>query len=343
MVGLISDHVWPLIEALRDVDGVQLVAVAEPRSQLRTRLAATIPGVAEYESHSDLFDSADVEAILVCVDNAAKTEVVPAALERGIAVYQDKPLAATGTQAATIADAVRTTGGTVMCAFHTAFDPLYDEVGDLIRGGLIGRVRFARGLAGHAGFQAMGVSAEFADWLTDVKRGGGGSFVDQAGYLLTTLTDYLGPAARVVGFGARDDDDLPEGIEDGTAALVEFESGALGSVDTRWGQVGPLPLKYSFHGTAGTLTCYHDRYQVVTSERTVLAGWSSVPAPAGLSGWRRDVEPRTSYAAEAEHFVAHLRSGRGLKRAVSAASALHVQQIIDAYYASLSSGAVAGV
>jgi predicted dehydrogenase len=333
VVGLTSDHVWSLIGALRGLPAVEVVAVAEPSEALRRRA-----GPSAYRDAESMMDAERPDAILVCAENAAKPHIAITALKQGIAVYQDKPLAATGEQAAVIADAVRRTGGLLMCAFHTAFDPLFDEVGQLVRDGLVGSVQFARGLAGHAGLKATGVSDDFTAWLTDRSRGGGGSFVDQAGYLLTTLVSYLGPVARISGFATTVNPEIPPGIEDNTAAIVQHASGALAAIDTRWGQIGPTPLKYSFHGTTGTLCVYADRYELVTTAASGPEGWEPIAAPPGLTGWRSAVIPRGGYDAEAAHFVAALRGEVPLRATVSAPSALHVQRVIDAYYESVATG-----
>lgn len=354
VAGLTSDHVWSLIASLRAVPAVEVVAVAEPSAALRERAVrvlrepatgvpsgpadGTVPAPAGHDDPVAMLDAERLDAVLVCAENAVKAPIAVAALERGVAVYQDKPLAATGEQAAVIADAVARTGGLLMCAFHTAFDPLVEEVGQLVRDGLIGTVQFARGLAGHAGLAATGVSDEFAAWLTDRDRGGGGSFVDQAGYLLTTLVTYLGPVARISGFATTVNPSIPPGIEDNTAAILQHSSGALAAIDTRWGQVGPTPLRYSFHGTAGTLSVHYDRYELVTSAGEGPSGWEPAPAPPGLTAWRREVTPRTSYDAEAAHFVAALREGTPLRRELTAQSALHVQRVMDAYYKSVTTG-----
>jgi predicted dehydrogenase len=335
VVGLTSDHVWSLIDSLRALPAVEVVAVAEPRQALRRHATAAVPGLAEHDEPEAMMTAERPDAVLVCAENAAKPHIAITALKQGIAVYQDKPLAANGEQAAVIAEAVRRTGGLLMCAFHTAFDPLVDEVGELVRNGLVGTVQFARGLAGHAGLEATGVSDDFSAWLTDRARGGGGSFVDQAGYLLTTLVSYLGPVARISGFAATVNPQIPPDIEDNTAAIVRHASGALAAIDTRWGQIGPTPLRYSFHGTTGTLSVYADRYELVTAAGHGPAGWEPAAAPPGLTGWRCAVTPRTTYDAEAAHFVAALRDRAPLRATVTAAAALHVQRVIDAYYESV--------
>src|SRR5688572_11351062 len=91
VVGLTSDHVWALIGALRAVPAVEVVAVAEPKEALRRRAASTVPGIAEHLDPEALMAAERPDAVLVCAENAAKPHVAVAALNRGIAVYQDKP------------------------------------------------------------------------------------------------------------------------------------------------------------------------------------------------------------------------------------------------------------
>src|SRR5207249_9158095 len=56
------------------------------------------------------------------------------------------------------------------------------------------------------------------------------------------------------GESTRHRDYLPSDVEDNSVAILRFASGALGVIDAKWGQVGPAPVRTSFHGTRGTLT-----------------------------------------------------------------------------------------
>ena len=87
------------------------------------------------------------------------------------------------------------------------------------------------------------------------RKNGGGTFVDEACYLLDGFVDYLGPIAEVSAFTAPigHRDYLPADVEDNAVAILRFASGALGVIDAKWGQVGPAPLRTSFHGAQGTL------------------------------------------------------------------------------------------
>src|SRR5207248_3772717 len=127
------------------------------------------------------------------------------------------------------------------CAYHSAFNPVYDQVRALLQGGAIGRVYLARGVTGHGGPREFGCSEYFCEWLFDKERNGGGTFIDEACYLLDGFVDYLGPIAEVSAFTApiaataggsrRHRDYLPHDVEDNSVAILRFANGALGVID----------------------------------------------------------------------------------------------------------------
>ena len=199
-------------------------------------------------------------------------------------------MAATLAQAERILRAAEESGITLMVAYHSAFSPLYDQVKALIQAGAIGRVYLARGVTGHGGPREFGCSEYFCEWLFDARRNGGGAFVDEACYLLDAFVDYLGPVVEVSAFTAPigHRDYLPPGVEDNAVAILRFASGALGVIDAKWGQVGPAPLRTSYHGVQGTLIGEpggHRPLQHRRPRRPFGLGPAGGASGEGWSGW----------------------------------------------------------
>jgi predicted dehydrogenase len=347
-----SDHVWAMGDGLAALPGVELVAGAEAYPELREKATArwALPRV--YDDYGTMLDREELDAILVCTDNASKSDVAEAAAARGIHVYQDKPMAATLAQADRILRAVEATGITLMVAYHSAFNPIYRQVKDLLGEGAIGPVYLARGVTGHAGPVEFGCSRYFCEWLFDRERNGGGAFVDEACYLVDGFVDYLGQIVEVSGFtapiGYRDY--LPPGVEDNAVAILRFASGALGVVDAKWGQIGPAPVRTSYHGSKGTVI-NGPRGTELYSTTGVAApeGWEAIElatagqgrAMAGLRGYRAPggmVPGSGSGGAEQRYFVECLRAGRPIEGAASPRVARDVQEVIEAVYRSAESG-----
>src|SRR5687767_2435318 len=128
IAGMTSDHVWAMGDGLAALPEVELVAGAEPYPELRERATRQWGLSQTYEDYAAMLDREALDAILVCGDNASKAEIAEAAAQRGVHVYQDKPMAATLTQADRILRAAEAAGITLMVAYHSAFNPLYDQV-----------------------------------------------------------------------------------------------------------------------------------------------------------------------------------------------------------------------
>src|SRR5919204_4834263 len=193
VVGMSSDHVWAMGDGLARLPEVELVAGAEGYPELRERATQQWGLARTYADHAAMLDREELDAILVCTDNASKADIAEAAARRGVHVYQDKPMAATLAQADRVLRAVESSGITLMVAYHSAFNPLYQQVKRLLGDGAIGRVYLARGVTGHGGPVEFGCSRYFCEWLFDRQRNGGGGLLGESCFLLARLIDALGP------------------------------------------------------------------------------------------------------------------------------------------------------
>jgi predicted dehydrogenase len=337
VVGMTSDHVWGMGRNLAALPQAEIVTGAEPVEELRIRAQERFGLKSVYADHREMYEKEDVDAIIVCSDNAAKAGLVEEAAKHGVHVYQDKPMSATLAQADRIVAAAEGAGIQVMVAYHTYFGAQYGKVKEMLDGGTIGDVYLVRSMIGHAGPKEVGCDPYFCEWLFDETKNGGGTFIDEGCYALSTFLDYLGPVVEVSAFmtqiGFRDY--LPAGVEDNSVAILRFESGALGVLDAKWGQIGPMPFGSSFHGTEGTITASRGGMNVYS--RKVL--------PEDLQGWveissGRGRQPRPGIGSEPEYFVNCILEGKPLAGPVSPRGARATQEVIEAAYLSGKRGEV---
>ncbi len=353
IAGMTSDHVWAMGDGLAALPDVELVAGAEAYPELRQRAMQQWSLQRTYEHHEQMLEREALDALLVCTDNASKADIAEAAARRHVHVYQDKPMAATLAQADRIVRAVQSSGISLMVAYHSAFNPVYQQMKRLLGDGAIGSVFLARGVTGHGGPVEFGCSQYFCEWLFDRQRNGGGTFIDEACYLIDGFVDYLGPVTEVSAFTAQIGyrDYLPADVEDNAVAILRFASGALGVIDSKWGQVGPAPLRTSYHGSGGTLTSGMAGTELYsTTEQAPPEGWEPIDlqgrpghgrAPANLRGWRATTAGAAgsgSGGREQRYFVDCLLNGRPIEGAASPQTARAAQEVIEAAYRSASSG-----
>ena len=338
--GLTSDHVWSMVGGFFTLgEKVEVVAAAEPyHPELLERAKADWAVQRTYTEYETLLQKEEVDAVVICANNRDKAEIVRIAARCGRHVMTDKPMAATLAQAAQMERDAAEAGIHLMVAYHNAFSPMYAAVKQLIAQGAIGTVYLAKGGIGHAGPREIHCSEAFCEWLFDKRLNGGGCFVDEACYLINLYRNYVGEIARVGAITSQMGwrDYLPPDVEDNSVAILQFESGALGTIDAKWGQIGPYPISSSFHGTEGTIILSRGEFQVFSPKQL----------PAGLQGWVRVVDSsRTSGrgGAEQRHFVDVVKGRAALMPEVSPAGALRTQAVIEAVYEAAASARIVSV
>ncbi len=89
----------------------------------------------------------DADAVVVVTPATARSGVLHAAMTKGIAVFCEKPLAATLDEARAVAETARRTGARVQVGFQRRFDPDYRTLHETVASGTAGRVLMIRGTA----------------------------------------------------------------------------------------------------------------------------------------------------------------------------------------------------
>lgn len=113
------------LPVLAGLPGVRLVAIAESNPQRREAAAALAPNARVLSDHGALLDIPEVDAVVVCLPNDLHAQVAVAALERGMHVYLEKPLATTLEDGRRVVEAWERAGVVGMIGFNQRFNPLY--------------------------------------------------------------------------------------------------------------------------------------------------------------------------------------------------------------------------
>lgn len=104
---------------LRDVDGVEMVGFHDARPERRAEVASELE-ITPHDTLESLLDAAD--ALVVAVPTTAHEEVALAALERGIHLLIEKPMAPSVEAADRILEAARTANATIQIGHVERFN-----------------------------------------------------------------------------------------------------------------------------------------------------------------------------------------------------------------------------
>ena len=126
------------IEALRRLGGIDIAAVADPVDAEKKAQALFVPKA--YTDYKTMIDTEKPDVIHVCTPNETHCEVSMYAIERGIHVLCEKPLAADARQAENMTRAAQKKGVVCGVNFINRFYPMAFQMRECIREGKLGRI-----------------------------------------------------------------------------------------------------------------------------------------------------------------------------------------------------------
>ena len=156
-----------------------LAAVADISPDVRASFAETYGVYERYEDYEQMLETEDLDAVVVAVPNALHADCAVAALDAGVNVLCEKPLANTVANAERIAAAEADSDATVLVGFMRPFESHIAAAKDKIDRGELGELyeldlEYVR----RRGVPGLG------SWFTSERAAGGGAVIDIGVHML---------------------------------------------------------------------------------------------------------------------------------------------------------------
>jgi len=214
------------------VPGCELLAVADPHRAARASLRGMGFAAPAYPSLESLLARHSPDAVVVCTAQHERAAVVRVALEAGLPVLVERPMARTLAEAEELVRLAASRGVPMAVGHPLAYEPVFARVHQLVHAGALGPVEQAR--------SAMFVSRVFAPrprrgpGRLDPARVAGGVVAHLASDLLFVLVRMLGLPVRV-----RAERNVIYGeVEDELHAMMTLSDGAEVGFDCSWSVPG---------------------------------------------------------------------------------------------------------
>jgi predicted dehydrogenase len=139
---------------LSHIPGCELVAVADPRGAARAALRGMGFAVPAFPRLERLLDKHTPDAVFVCAPQRERAAVARVAVEAGLPVLVERPMALTLEEAAELAGLAAARGVPLAVGHPLAHEPVFARLHELVRAGALGPVHQARSPRGRAAARA---------------------------------------------------------------------------------------------------------------------------------------------------------------------------------------------
>lgn len=222
-----------------------------------------------------------IDALAIVTPNHLHAPMAIAALNAGIHVFCEKPMAMNGDEARAIAAAAEAGGAKFALAFTYSGYPLVEEARARVARGELGKIRLVQVeyLQGWLSLPIDGEGNKQAEWRTDPAKAGLGGCLGDIGTHAFHLAEHIA-GIRVDTLSADLTTHVPgRRLDDDVSALLRFEGGARGTLKATQvaaGEENGLKLRVS--GELGTLEWAQMEPNTLTSR------WLDRPAEVVRAG-----------------------------------------------------------
>jgi predicted dehydrogenase len=316
--------------AARAIPGVEISAVYGANTDKAQRLADLYGGT-RYDDLDAFLDHRPLDIVAIGSPSGLHAEQCLAAIRRGLHVLCEKPLDVTTDKVDSVIAAADRAGVKVGVFFQDRLKPDIAEMKSIIASGGLGSPIFASGrVRWYRPPDYYSTSKWRGTWTLD----GGGALMNQAVHTVDVVQWLFGRVGQVA---ARTGTLLHKiEVEDTAAAVLEFDSGALGIIEATTSSYPGYARRLDVSGSEGTLVLEGDKLigRDLKSTSGHAAAAAQEPPPENVAS--ATVSDSVPHQRIFEDFIEAIRTGR--TPACDAREARASVAIIQAIYRSAKSG-----
>lgn len=239
--------------AAREIPGLEVSAVFGTNRERVARLA-TESGAVPFDDFAKFLAHQPMQFVAIGSPSGLHAEQGIAAAERGLHVLTEKPLDINTAQADALIAAARHAGVKLGVFFQDRFKTDLIQVKKWMEAGSLGKLILA-----DARVKWFRPESYYGDsrWRGTLRLDGGGALINQAIHTVDLLLWMCGEVSAVEAVRRTSLHKIE--AEDTLAAILEFQNGAIGTLQATTSVYPGYPRRVELTGTEGTVIIEHDR------------------------------------------------------------------------------------
>jgi UDP-N-acetyl-2-amino-2-deoxyglucuronate dehydrogenase len=238
--------------AAQAIEGLTVDAVFGANATRSAALAAKV-GATSYDDFGR-FLAHGLDLVIIGSPSGCHAEQAIAAARKGLHVLVEKPIDVTTARVDAMLEEVDRAGVRLGVCFQDRLHPDINATKAFVDAGHLGTPVLA---SGHVKWYRPPEYYSGSRWRGIAALDGGGAVMNQAIHTVDLLLWIFGPVARVYAQASTRLHSIE--VEDTAVAVLEFASGAAGSLEATTSVYPGYPRRVELTGTEGTIVIEHDR------------------------------------------------------------------------------------
>lgn len=215
--------------ALQSIPGVELVSLVERFTKTALPVMKRFRIKNHHKTIEDLLSHDQIDALIIATPNFLHASQTIAALNAGVHVMVEKPMAMNARQAHAMLEVSRKTGALLMVAHCWRFDPEVLWLRNQIKAGRFGKIIHTKGCGVHVNWGPSG-------WFTKKQKAGGGAVADMGVHALDTARFLLGDPQPESVYATIGTHYTHDDVDDTGLLMVNWRGGATSYIEAGWWQ-----------------------------------------------------------------------------------------------------------
>ncbi|MGB9682321.1 MAG: Gfo/Idh/MocA family protein [bacterium] len=209
---------------------VEMVALADIDTVQLKEIGAKFNISSLYTDYKEMLKKERLDAVSVCTPNYLHASMTIDALNEGINVLVEKPMATSLEEADKMIEAAKKNKKILMVDHNQRLAPGHQIGKKILESGILGKVYTVRTVFGHSGPEFWSPRGK---WFFSKKEAFAGVMADLGVHKVDVVRWLLGrEVKRIAAFGATFEKKAD--VEDNGVAIMEFENGTLGILQVSW-------------------------------------------------------------------------------------------------------------
>ncbi|CAM3928926.1 Gfo/Idh/MocA family oxidoreductase [Alkalicoccus chagannorensis] len=189
-----------------------------------------------YTDFREMFEKEELDAVSVCTPNYLHAPISIAALEAGLHVLCEKPMATSSEEAEAMIEAAKNNRRWLMIAHNQRFVPSHVKARELIDSGSVGKIYSFRTAFGHGGPEGWSADGEDS-WFFKKDEAFIGAMGDLGVHKTDLLRYLLGEEFTHVGAFIETSAKDHSTVDDTAVCILKSASGIIGTLAASWSYV----------------------------------------------------------------------------------------------------------